>query len=63
MPTQKTKPTRSAQAINTSPKEKKNSTILASDPTPAFGLGFIVAIVFLLGNLLVAALFFQVFNP
>lgn len=62
MPTQDTKPTRTTQVIKVSPDEKKNSAILASDPTPAFGLGFIVAIVFLLGNLLVAALFLQVFN-
>lgn len=62
MPTQETKPMRSARAIKVSSDEKKNSDILASDPTPAFGLGFIVAIIFLLGNLLVAALFLQVFN-
>lgn len=63
MPTQETKQTRSAQDIKVSPAENKNSAILASDPTPAFGLGFVVAIVFLLGNLLVAALFLQVFSP
>ena len=62
MPTQETKPMRSARAIKVSSDEKKNSAILASDPTPAFGLGFIMAIIFLLGNLLVAALFLQVFN-
>jgi hypothetical protein len=62
MPTQETKQTRSAPEINVS-DEKKNSAILASDPTPAFGLGFTMAVVFLLGNLLVAALFLQVFNP
>ncbi|HEY9726784.1 MAG TPA: hypothetical protein V6D50_10085 [Chroococcales cyanobacterium] len=63
MPTQETQPTRSARAIKAAPDEKKNSALLASDPTPAFGLGFVVAIVFLLGNLLVAVLFLQVFNP
>lgn len=63
MPTPETKQTRSAQKIKVPPDEKKNSAILASDPTPAFGLGFVVAIVFLLGNLLVAVLFLQVFNP
>lgn len=63
MPTQEKKQARSAQEIKVSPAENKNSAILASDPTPAFGLAFIMAIVFLLGNLLVAALFFQVFNP
>ena len=63
MPTQETKQTRLAPEIKLSPDEKKNSAILASDPTPAFGLGFTMAVVFLLGNLLVAVLFLQVFNP
>ena len=63
MPTQETKQIRAPQAIKASPDEKKNSALLASDPTPAFGLGFVMAIVFLLGNLLVAVLFLQVFTP
>lgn len=63
MPTQETKQTRSVQEIKVSPDETKNSAILASDPTPAFGLGFTVAVVVLLGNLIVAALLLQVFNP
>lgn len=46
-------------------RDAKNnkSAVLSPDKTPSYGIGFVLAIIFLLGNLLVAAIYFHLINP
>ncbi|HEY9652266.1 MAG TPA: hypothetical protein V6C95_16515 [Coleofasciculaceae cyanobacterium] len=41
---------------------ENSSAALTPDKTPSYGIGFILALIFLLGNLLVAAIYFHLIN-
>lgn len=42
--------------------KKNTSGVLTPDRTSSYGTGFILALIFLLGNLLVAAIYFHLLN-
>lgn len=54
---------RETQQIKEPTEKKKGSAVLTPETTPSFGIGLILALIFLLGNLFVAAIYFHVINP
>lgn len=43
--------------------KNNSSVVLSPDKAPSYGMGFILALIFLLGNLLVAAIYLHLINP
>lgn len=63
MQTEQKRQTQDTPEIQESRQKKKGSAVLQPDETPSYAVGFIVAAIFLLGNLLIAAIYFHVINP
>lgn len=42
--------------------KKNSSAVLTPDRTSSYGIGFILALIFLLGNFLVAVIYFHLIN-
>jgi hypothetical protein len=63
MQTEQKRETRETPQIKQDRENNKGSAVLRPDKRFSYGFGFILAVVFLLGNLLVAAIYFHVINP
>ncbi len=54
---------RETHPIQEQREKKKGSAVLTPENTPSFAIGLTLAVVFLIGNLFVAAIYFHVINP
>lgn len=63
MPTETKRETRETQEIKEQRENKKGSAVLTPNETPSFPVGLTLGAIFLLVNLLVAAIYFHVINP
>jgi hypothetical protein len=63
MQTEQEREIRETPEIKEQREQKKGAAVLTPDETPSYPIGLILGGTFLLGNLLVAAIYFHVINP
>jgi hypothetical protein len=63
MPTSEKRQTQETEQVQQEREKKLGSDVLTEEKTPSYGFGFTLGAVFLLLNLLVAAIYFKVINP